>query len=353
MAELKMKDIARLCGVSTATVSRVVNNDPRVNPQTVERVRETIRELGFVPNTVARNLRKTKTGTIGMLISDISNSYFATIAREVDRYLRAAGYNLMVVSTDDDKDQEAIYLQRFISSQAEGIILNPTNQNDELLVELSGRVPMVLVERMIDHPDFRGDSVNSNYYQGILELTGYLLQMGHRKIGLIDCERSLSTGKHRLHGFAQAMGQAGITVDEHYPYLACSESFFAMDGYNNAKSLMQREDPPTAVLVAHSGLASNALRYFKHNGYSIPEDLSVACYGTLPNHDLFYIDLCYSGFPPYDVGARTAEYIVSRIQNPDLDNRETVFESKLFPGGSVRRLAAPSGADGIAAGAEM
>ena len=338
MSDLKMKDIAQLCGVSTATVSRVINNDPRVNPQTVQRVREAIRRSGFVPNTVARNLRKTKTCTIGMLISDISNSYFAVIAKEVDRYLRAAGYNMMVVSTDDDKEQEAAYLNRFISNQVEGIVLNPTNQNDDLLVEISGRVPMVVVERIIDYPNFRGDSVLSNYYQGIFDLTEYLLEMGHRKIGLIDCEHSLITGQDRLKGFARAMEKAGVQVDEAYPYLACGEAFDAMDGYNNAKKLMQRADPPTAILVAHPVLASNTLRYLRQNGYDIPGDVSVACYGTLHNHDLFYIDPCYSGFPPFDVGEKAAEYIVSRIQNPDLPSRKTVFESRLFPGNSVRKI---------------
>ena len=141
-----IKDVAKYAGVSTATVSRVINHAPNVRPETVARVNEAIAACHFVPNFVARNLKSEQTKTIGFLVSDIANSYFTIMAKALEIKLQKLGYDMMVCSTDDDPSMEKSYLTQFQSNRVAGIVLNTTGKNTEFIETLSQSIPMVLVE---------------------------------------------------------------------------------------------------------------------------------------------------------------------------------------------------------------
>ena len=330
-----IKDVAKYAGVSTATVSRVINHAPNVRPETVARVNEAIAACHFVPNFVARNLKSEQTKTIGFLVSDIANSYFTIMAKALEIKLQKLGYDMMVCSTDDDPAMEKSYLTQFQSNRVAGIVLNTTGKNTEFIETLSQSIPMVLVERSVSSARFCGDFIGADNRAGMYSLASYLLERGHRRIAIVNGNLEVSTGKERYEGFVLAMKEYGITVDDRYPFLYNAHSFVEKKGYEAAEYLMGLDPAPTAVLVTNNALSLGALKYMKKHQVRIPEDVSVMCYGNIENSKLFFVEPAYTTLNPLSIADKVCQYIVSRIEEENLPNREMIFESKLYPGGSV------------------
>ena len=335
MSNITMKDIAQHAGVSVATVSRVINKDPSVKSQNVEKVMQAIKKYDFVPNSVARSLKCSRSKTIGFLVSDIANYHFVSMAKVIETAARKRGYDMLICSTDENKTQELGHLQRFLSNQVDGIILNTTNQNNEYIAQLSHQIPIVLIDRKISSPAFKGDFVGSDNYSSILQMTQYLLKIGHRRIGIINSELAVNTGEERMAGFVQAMELAGITIDKNYPYQHESPLFNFEGGYDGAQKLMALSPPPTALIVTNNMMALGALSYLKSQNIKIPEKISFFSYGNISNSELFFLDLSYAVLNPYSMGKRAAEFILSRIEHPEMSNREAIFESQLSIGNSI------------------
>ena len=330
-----IRDVARLAGVSTSTVSRALNAPSCVKHQTLSRIMKAVQECHYVPNTFARNLKTNSSKTIGLLISDISNSHFTSMAKAIETILRENGFSMIVCSTDENPQQELDYLHHMLSSQVDGLILNTTNFNNDQIVEFSSRLPVVLIERNIEEPGFRGDYIGSNNQEGMKEMTQYLLRNGHRKIGLINCETQVSTGRERLQGFVNAMRAAGISAGTDYPYLFDCASFSVENGYTGCAHLMTMEDRPTALLVTNNTLTIGVLKYLRSHQVSVPKDISVMSYGNIEHSDLFCVDLGHAALSPAQIGEKAAGGILSRIEKPNLRNREVIFEPVLMTGQSV------------------
>ena len=333
-----IRDVARIANVSVTTVSRVMNQAPGVKPQTVARIKAAIKECHYVPNTYARNLKSDTTKTIGLLISDISNSHFTSMAKVIETLLRENGYNMIICSTDEDKEQERNYLRHMMSSRVDGLILNTTNKNNDYIVEFSRNNPVVLIERSINNPAFLGDFVGSNNQAGVEMLTRHLIENGHRKIGIITCDTHVSTGRDRFSGFVNVMKGIGITVDKNYPYYYECNLFSTDNGYIGCRYLMEREDHPTALIVTNNTLTIGVLKYLRTSNFRIPEDISILSYGNIENRELFYVDPGHVTLNPYFIGERAAKCILSRISQPNTGNREIIFEPALLPKNSIMRL---------------
>lgn len=330
-----IRDVALYAGVSTATVSRVINRIPNVKPETVEKVNEAIKACNFVPNFVARNLKSEQSRTIGFLVPDISNTYFTVMAKTLEAKLQEAGYDLLICSTDDVPAQEAHYLNQMLSNQVVGLILDTTGKNNPMIEDISQRIPFVLIERSIDSICYHGDFVGANNHNGIYELTIYLLEKGHRKIAVINGNLEVSTGRERYQGFVDAMSSFGIVVDEQYPYVYNANSFLEKAGYEGAQYLMNISEPPSAVIVMNNSLSLGALKYLKNQKIRIPEDVSIMCYGNIENSELFFVEPAYTTLNPRTIADKIFQYILTRIENPELNNRETFYESRLYLGESV------------------
>lgn len=330
-----IKDVAKYAGVSTATVSRVINNEAGVKEANVKKVREAIQACHFIPNSIARSLKCDRTNTIGFLVSDISNQYFTRMAKVISDHLHQYGYDMVICSTDEDAGKEINHLNRFISNRVNGIILNTTNKNDEFVAALSQTMPIVLIERQIHSSRFQGDYVGANNFGGIYAMTEYLLSLGHRKIGFINSELAVNTGSERMAGFTQAMAAANINVDANYQYLYISKFFSFDGGYSGAEHLMSLSAPPTAVIAANNTLALGVMSYLKEHHITIPKDLSFCSYGDIENSDLLFVTPTYSTLNPVSSGNKAASFLVTRIEAPDQVNREAVFDSQLIVGDST------------------
>ena len=337
MAVLTIKEIAKLAGVSIATVSRVINGTSYVSPAVAEMVRKVIQESNYIPNSVARSLRFDNTRTIGVIISDISNSYFNIIAKVSESVMRDKGYSMIVCSTEEDKELELNYLRLLMARKVDGLILNSTGKNDDYVTELSQNLPIVLINRRISNHNFQGDFIDSCNQEGAAMMVDHLFKRGHRKIGLINGDQQVSTGRERYEGFVDAMRRHDIRVDDHYPY-RFNGHFHMDEGYQGAQALCALPDPPTAIAVMNNAMGIGALKFFKASGIKIPDRVSLVVYGDIFNSDILYVEPDHVTLNPYTIGKKAAEFILERIKNPEIRNREVIFTPRLSEGTSVRSL---------------
>ncbi len=337
MEKVTIKDVAKHAGVSVATVSRVVNNNYYVSPEVARTVVQAISELKYVPNLVARSLKKDATFSLGVLVSDITNNYFIEMAKAVEDIVSKQGYSLIVCSTENSRKRELAYLELLISRKIDGLILNTTGENDEYVVGLSRKIPVVAINRKIKDTGFRGDLVDSNSIQGAYELTTHLLDLGHRKIFVLNGSLSVSTGRERFAGFQKAMREVGIKVTDNYPY-RYDGNFTLEAGYQGAAAWARLADRPTAMIVMNNMMTVGALKYIQTHGIRVPEEMSIVSYERIENIELFSVQPTIAASDPSLMGGKVAELMLERIQSSGLNNREIVFQPKLLIGNGEGRI---------------
>ncbi|MDF2474377.1 MAG: transcriptional regulator, LacI family [Lachnospiraceae bacterium] len=339
MANNTIKDVAKEANVSIATVSRVLNKNYYVSPDLEKKVMDAIAKLNYFPNSVARSLKNEITHTIGLIVSDISNTFFTMLARSIEDIIKVHDYNLIVCSTDNQKDKEYSYLQLLLEKKVDGIILNITGFNNDFITSISPDIPLALCGRKINNSAFIGDFVDSDNTVGAYELTKHLISMGHSKIAIVNGQQSVSSGSERFDGFRKAMNTIDIEVTDNYPYIYNGNFNNTESGYLAADYLVHLENPPTAILAMNNELTIGVLRYCKEHEIRIPDDISIGCYGDIFNVDLFYVVPSNITMNPYTIGTRIAELIMERIeQKNQLPNREIRFTPNIIQGNGVKRI---------------
>lgn len=332
-----IKDVAVLANVSISTVSRVINNDPRISAQTVKNVQRAIAECNYIPNTNARSLKSSRSNTIGLVVSDISNLFFSSMAKYIENYLESKGYSLILCCTDENSVREKNAINRLISQQIDGLIINTCGKNDAELAKISKTIPVVLIERNVRDPSFHGDYVADENNSAIRLMTEHFLENGHTRIGFINGELSVSTAQERYEAFVDTMKSAGIDVYQNYPYIF-NTGFGLNNGYSGAEQLMKLPHPPTAIISTNTPILLGILRYLKLNNYRIPEDVSLLSYGNIEYGDLFYASIGYSTHNPHSTGKKAAEFVLSRIEHPEIGNRQCIFDPSLMSKDSVKTI---------------
>ena len=333
-----IKDIAKAADVSIATVSRVINQSENVKPELAERVMSAVKKLNYSPNAVARSLKNSKTAVVAYLVSNISDPFFITIGRGIEAYIQNYGYNLMVCSIGHSKERERDYLRILQGKKVDGMIINTTGYNDDLISGLSRKIPVVLSNRRINDGNFIGDFVDQENVGDAYALTNQLLMNGHKRIALVNGPEHVSTAYERYRGFCSAMREADLTVDATYPY-QYSNTFTTQTGYDGVRVLMSLPDPPTAFVFASSELAFGGMRYFVQKGSRVPQDVSFVCIGDLINRDLLYTQPTISSVNLHGMGERMAQLLLERIQaEAAIPNREVRFSSTILQGNSVRSI---------------
>jgi DNA-binding LacI/PurR family transcriptional regulator len=337
MSDATIKDVAKAAGVSTATVSRVINGNYNVSSEIEQKVLKAIDELKYFPNSVARSLKNDSTYTIGFLVSDISNSYFTTIAKVVEDIVSPKNYNIIMCSTEEEKSRELNYLKLLVSKKVDGLILNTTGKNDDFIAALSKKIPIVLINRRLFNMNYNGDFIDGGNLDGVYDLTAHLIAYGHRKIGVINGDLSVSTGMERFEGFKMSMKEIGINVDLNYPYRFDGQ-FTMESGYQGAAYLMGLSEPPSGIVVMNNSMTLGALKYFRMNGIRVPEEISIVSFGNIENVELMYVKPSIVTLNAYAIGNKVGKVILERIHNPTVKNREVIITPQLIVGDSVRRI---------------
>ncbi|WP_312459560.1 LacI family DNA-binding transcriptional regulator [Proteiniclasticum sp.] len=334
--DVTIKDVAREANVSIATVSRVVNGNYIVSEDLKERVFAAIKSLNYVPNSIARSLKIDHTLTIGLIVSDISNSYFTALARSAEDIIMKKGYNLIVCSTDDKKEKEASYLKLLLEKKVDGILLNTTGKNDDLISEISKSIPVGLCSRKIKNPEFIGDFVEVDNLNGAYTLTKHLLSLGHRKIAVINGQKHISSSVERYNGFLKAMEEFGIEPPETNPYHYHGNFNSPDSGESGVEYLLSLPHPPTAVITMNNELALGVIRYTMRHGIKVPDELSICSFGQITNSELMLIQPTYVTMDPASMGTTLSEMVIERISHKqNIPSREVRYTTTLVHGNAV------------------
>ena len=328
-----ISDVARRAGVSAMTVSRVINTSGYVSAPTRRRVERAIEELGYVPNVLARQLRSKRTKTIALVLSDITNPFFTTIARGVEDVAAPRGFAVMFCNTDESAVEEAQYLQVLIERQVDGVLLVPTRRHGTSLRTLRAHgVPAVVLDRRVADP--KVDSVRCDSEAGAYELARHLIALGHCRIAVLTGRRTISTSLDRVAGVRRALKERGLALDPDlvrfggYNFGSLNQS----DGYDMAQAVLTSvSPPPTAIFAANNFIAFGVIRALVEAGLNVPGDMSVVAFDDLPAEWAIDPFLTVAAQPAYEIGRRAAELLLERIAG-DLDaaGKAVVLPSKLI-----------------------
>lgn len=335
--KITIKDVAEDSGVSIATVSRVLNDNYFVTPDLKRKVQDSIERLGYVPNSVARNLKMNTSGIIGYITSDISNGYHIMIAKAIEDIIRPANYNLIVCSTGNHAAAERQYLELLMGKNVDALVINSCGENDAFILKLNQDIPMVLVNRRLATPGFHGDFADCNNVLGMYLLTKDLISHNHRRIYLVEGPPHLSNSKERLEGFAKAMAEVGINVADHYPFRYQGD-YSLSSGYQAIIQMQAFADPPTAVVATNNVMAIGILKAVRQLGISIPDQLSVAGFNGIDHLELMEIRPTVADYDPYKIGQAAGNAILERIKDNSIDNREYIFSPSIVHGNAVTSL---------------
>ena len=265
------RDVARVAGVSQATVSRVLNNSSRVSSQVRERVCKAIAALGYHPDEVARSLVSRRSRTIGLIVADITNPFYAETARVIATTAQMRGYSVFLCNTDNDPKLEREYLQVVLRRRVDGIIFGSVRLGDSAVRELiESRFPVVMYNRYLG-PSV-GNYVVVDNRQGAYSATVHLIHLGHRNIAFLGGPDEFSTARERREGFLAALQDCGVPVRQEW---VRSGMFRSQVAYQEAFGLLSAKERPTAIFAGNDLMAFGVLEAAAHCNLRVPEDLSV------------------------------------------------------------------------------
>lgn len=308
-AVVTIKDVAREAGVSVGTASQAMRGSAVVREVTRRRVLAVAARLRYQPSALARGLVTRRTHTVGLLISDIANSFFIRAVRAVEDVAQENGYNVILCNTDEDSAKEAQYLRVLIEKRVDGIILATTSDSLRIVRDIRWRhIPLVLFDR--EMPGVAADTVKVDGVLGGRLATEHLLGLGHRRIAIIHGPLVRSTGVERLEGYLAALRAAAVRPD---PALIQEGNFKQDSGRELTRRLLGLSPPPTALFCTNNLMTVGALQILREQRVRIPEALSLVGYDDLEWWTLTEPPLTTVGQPVYDLGREAMRLLLAQI----------------------------------------
>lgn len=337
---MTISDIAKLAGVSVATVSRVINNKGYVKDETRRRIEALIDERGYRPNAAARSLTSSDTAMIAVIMSNKLNPFFANVLDAIEERAGKQGYSILFYNTSEDNDKECRAITQAMEHRVMGILLlpviNPDERTTELLIkaEESG-IPVVLIDRDLRKSDF--DIVLIDNKKVVYEGVKLLVESGHRDIGIITCPEIVKKGKTRLDGYLQCLSDSDIDVRDEYIYHG---DFDEKSGYQACEMLLGLKEPPTAVLATCSSATLGCIRYMNEHGIQIGKDIGLVGFDDISLLSALGYELTVMDRPIRELGEIAYDLLTERMRGTDTKKRrrEVLLQTRLIIRGSERRL---------------
>jgi LacI family transcriptional regulator len=305
-----IRDVAKLAGVAPITVSRVINNSDYVKQETRERVEAAVEELGYVPNMLGPSLRFKQTMTLAVVITDITNPFWTTVARGIEDVAQANGYSIILCNTDESEVKQEQYLQMLLRRRIDGILLVPaTSSPDPIRLIQKQNIPIVVLDRQV--PDVEVDLVRSDTEKGAYKLTKHLLSLGHRKITMLAGPRDISTATDRTDGFCRAFQEIGLEVSNEQIIWG---EFTQEAGYAMAQQALQSATQPTALFAANNFVAIGALRALQESQVSVPDQLALVAVDDIPPAFAIKPFLTVAKQPEREMGKQATNLLLERIK---------------------------------------
>lgn len=314
-------DVAREANVSMATVSRVVNGNPNVKPTTRKKVLEAIDRLGYRPNAVARGLASKRTTTVGVIIPDISNIFYAELARGIEDIATMYKYNIILSNSDQNKEKEMHLLNTMLGKQVDGIVFMGENITKEHVEEF-GKSPVPIVLAASFDAENITPSVNIDYEQAAYDAIKHLLDQGHTRIGFVSGPYAEAAVNHKKQlGYQKALSEAGIPYDE---ALVAEGDYTYDSGMEAYEKMAELESKPTAVFVSSDEMALGVIHAAQDQGVHIPNELEVIGFDNTRLATMVRPQLTTVVQPMYDIGA-VAMRLLTKYMNKESVGDHTVI----------------------------
>ncbi len=329
-----MRDVAERAGVSITSVSHFINNSRPISEPLKERIALAMAELDFHPNALARSLRLKQTKSVGIIVPDSSNPFFADVTRSIEKALFTHHYNVILGNSDGDLDRALLYLKVMTERQVDGLIFIDVGASGDVLNTAlrSLNIPVILIDRIV--PGVEVDYVTVTNTQGGFDATRHLISLGHRRIACLTGPQSLTASMERLTGYRQALKEANITPDENLIYTG---NFQFESGYEGARQLLSRSPRPTAIFACNDLMAVGVMRAAAELGFAVPAELSVVGFDDIPLAKFSAPALTTIAQPTEQIGILTANRFLRRMQNQDLPPEQQILETELL----IRQTTAP------------
>jgi len=318
--KITIREVAERAGVATMTVSRVLNRKGYVSAAVRERVLRAVEDLGYVPNHLARGLRVQRTGTIALMVTDITNPFFTTVARGVEDAASDAGLLVLFCNTDESEEEESRYVRLLLEKRVDGILLVPARAGSEALgLAAKNRTPVVVLDRRIGESG-AVDVVRCDSYSGGYQLGRLLVELGHRRFAILAGPEGVSTSDDRVEGFMSALGGRPAEIFH--------GEFRQESGMDMAESALLFN--PTAIFAANNFQMIGALRRLRSTGLRIPEDVSLVGFDDLPESFVSDPFLTVVRQPAYEMGEQAVELLLQRLKEPTKEPQEVVLPTEIL-----------------------
>lgn len=324
--------VARAAGVSAMTVSRYFNDPAKLRPETRARVEAAVEQLAYVPNAAARSLIHGRTETVALIVADITNPFFTTLARGVEDAAQEHGYTLILGNADETLAKERAYLDIMVSRRVDGVILSPAPGAAHNLDLLAAHdIPVVLVDRRIDGADI--DIVHGDSWAAGQRLTHHLIELGHERIAFIGGPEGVSSLEQRLNGYQHALTSHGFQP------LVRLGRYDRRSGEEIVDAMLRSDARPrfTAVVAANNAVASGVMAALARHGIRVPDDVSLVCFEDFDSYAVAEPFLTAAVQPAYEIGYQAMHLLRQRIGGLAEPSREHVLPVTML----VRRSSAP------------
>jgi LacI family transcriptional regulator len=321
-------DIAREANVSQSTVSRVINNSPRISEATSQRVKDAMTRLGYSPNAAARTLITGRSNLIGLVVSNIANPFYPEVIEAIVATAADEDYNVVLCNTQENRELQSAYLELLIEHQVDGAILTSSLLDSERTLSEVGldRIPLVMVNRTVN--DLSVDSVRLDNVEAGRIVAAHFVKLGHRSIGFVGGLPETSTNASRLAGFRSALTELGVDLA---PEHVVQGSFTHDSGYELAEKLVALPNRPTALFCADDLIALGVMDAVLDAGLRIPEDVAVVGVDDVPAASLRQIALTTVRQPAAEMGRRAVKLLMERLRGgPEGEPIEIVLRPRLI-----------------------
>jgi LacI family transcriptional regulator len=322
-----IRDVASRAGVAPITVSRVINDSDYVSQETRKRVEAAIEELGYVPNMLGPSLRFKQTMTLALVLTDITNPFWTTVARGVEDVAQANGYSIILCNTDESETKQEQYLNMLLRRRIDGILLVPAQSAPEAVNMIRKQnIPVVVLDRQI--PDLQVDIVRADSENGACQLTDHLLSLGHRHIAMLAGPSKVSTAVDRVRGYRRALAAAGLSEEAAYIYWG---AFTLESGREMALRALSANPQLTAFFAANNFIAIGAIQALRELGMVVPDDIALVTVDDIP--PVFTIDpfLTVANQPALEMGQQAAQLLLGRVTGElDAECQHIVLPTQLI-----------------------
>ncbi|WP_028116648.1 substrate-binding domain-containing protein [Ferrimonas senticii] len=332
-----IRDVAKLAGVSTTTVSHVLNQTRFVSETARLAVEQAVKQLNYVPNVVARSLKGGSSRVLGMLVTDSNNPFYADLIQWVDKVAYSHGYNLILCNTQGNVERACDYIEMLTQRRVDGVLVMSADAR-QVPLSAFAKLPMVMMDAGPSAVGF--DRILDDSELGGYLATKYLLDRGHRQIGILTGPLAKYNSQHRLAGYHRALAEAGVTAND--KAWVHSGNFSYEGGFEAMQSLLAQthgsNEAVTAVFANNDLMAMGAARVAADYGLRIPQDLSLMGYDDIPGAQYFNPPLTTIAQPMQALAEQAIAMLLARMAKPDCDGQRLLLPPSLVERDSVRQL---------------